>query len=106
MNRTETSADTQKLMAAALPAFVITFLLFALMQQLIGAEAVSIRPQLFTLDNELPEPRKDSQPNNIVRTLPEPEKPMPRPESLTPDLTGDGWPLVEVSVDPVFQLRA
>jgi protein TonB len=102
MNRTETSADTQKLMAAALPAFVITFLLFALMQQLIGAEAVSIRPQLFTLDNELPEPRKDSQPNNIVRTLPEPEKPMPRPESLTPDPTGDGGPLVEVSVDPVL----
>jgi protein TonB len=102
MNRTETSADTQKLMAAALSAFVITFLLFALMQQLIGAEAVSIRPQLFTLDNELPEPRKDSQPNNIVRTLPEPEKPMPRPESLTPDPTGDGGPLVEVSVDPVL----
>ncbi|MBY0419235.1 MAG: hypothetical protein K2W88_14395, partial [Pararheinheimera sp.] len=85
MNRTDTSTDTQKLMTAALPAFVITFLLFALMQQLIGTDAVSTRPVLIPIDNELPEPRKDSQTNTIVRTLPEPEKPMPRPESFTPD---------------------
>ena len=101
MNRIDTSTDTQKLMTAALPAFVITFLLFALMQQLIGTDAVSTRPVLIPIDNELPEPRKDSQPNTIVRTLPEPEKPMPRPESFTPDATGDAGPLVELSVDPV-----
>jgi protein TonB len=102
MNRVETSTDTQKLMTAALPAFVITFLLFALMQQLIGADRVSIRPVSIPIDNELPEPRKDSDPNLIIRTLPEPEKPMPRPESLTPDPRDDGGPLVEVSVEPVL----
>ena len=41
MNRIETSTETQKLMTAALPAFAITFLLFALMQQLIEADTVS-----------------------------------------------------------------
>lgn len=102
MNRTETSTDTQKLMTAALPALVITFLLFALMQQLIETDAISIRATPIPIDNELPEPRKDSQPNHIVRTLPEPEKPMPRPESFTPDATGEAGPLVEVSVDPVL----
>jgi periplasmic protein TonB len=102
MNRTETSTDTQKLMTAALPALVITFLLFALMQELIGTGAVSIRAIPIPIDNELPEPRKDSQPNHIVRTLPEPERPMPRPESFTPDATGEAGPLVELSVDPVL----
>jgi len=102
MNRTETSTDTQKLMTAALPALVITFLLFALMQQLIETDAISIRATPIPIDNEMPEPRKDSQPNHIVRTLPEPEKPMPRPESFTPDATGEAGPLVEVSVDPVL----
>lgn len=102
MNRIETSTDTQKLMTAALPAFVITFLLFALMQELIGTDAVSIGSAPILIDNELPEPRKDSEPNHIVRTLPEPEKPMPRPESFTPDTKGEAGPLVELSVDPVL----
>ncbi len=102
MNRIETSTDTQKLMTAALPALVITFLLFALMQELIGTDAVSIRATPIPIDNELPEPRKDSQPNHIVRTLPEPEKPMPRPESFIPDATGEAGPLLEVSVEPVL----
>lgn len=102
MNSTETSTDTQKLMTAALPALLITFLLFALMQELIGTDAISIRASPIPIDNELPEPRKDSQPNHIVRTLPEPEKPMPRPESFTPDATWATGPLLELSVDPVL----
>jgi len=102
MNTIETSTDAQKLMSAALPAFVITFLLFALMQELIGTDEVSIRATPIPIDSELPEPRKDSQPNQIVRTLPEPEKPMPRPESFTPDTTGEAGPLVALSVDPVL----
>lgn len=102
MNTIETSTETQKLMSAALPAFVITFLLFALMQALIGTEGVSIKATPIPIDTELPEPRQDSQPNHTVRTLPEPQKPMPRPESVTPDSAGDTGPFVELSVDPVL----
>lgn len=40
MNSIETSTDTQKLTPAALPAFVITFLLFALMQEVIETDAM------------------------------------------------------------------
>lgn len=102
MNSTDTSPDVQKLTLAAVPAVAITFLLFALMQQLVDAGAVSIRPVVAPIEFELPEPRKDSEPNPIVRTLPEPEKPVPRPESFTPDATGEAGPLVELSVDPVL----
>ncbi len=104
MNTIETSTETQKLMSAALPASVITFVLFALMQELIGTDGVTIRATPTPIDTELLEPRKDSQPNHTVRTLPEPEKPMPRPESVTPDSTGDVGPLVELPVDPVLPL--
>ncbi len=106
MNRVETSTDAQKLTAAAVPPVAITFVLFALMQQLTRTEAVSIRPPLISVDHELPEPRKDSEPNPIVRTLPEPEKPMPRPESFTPDPTGEAGPLVELALDPVLPAKA
>lgn len=102
MNRIETSTETQKLMTAALPAFAITFLLFALMQQLIEADTVSIRPPIIPIDNELPEPRKDSEPNIIIRTLPEPEKVMPRPEALAPDAEGDAAPFIDLPVDTVI----
>ena len=102
MNRIYTSTDTQKLATAAVPAVAITFLLFALMQQLIETDSLAISPAVVAFDHELPEPRKDSQPKHIVRTLPEPEKPMPRPESFTPDPNGDAGPLVELSADPVL----
>lgn len=102
MNTIDTSTGSQKLVAAALPAMLITFLLFALMQQLIGSDSVAIQPRFVTVDNDLPEPRKDSQTNIIVRVLPEPQKPMPRPESLAPETAGDSGPLAEWKVDPLL----
>jgi protein TonB len=102
MNTTDTSTDRQKLMTAALPAFVITFLLFALMQQLIATGAVLIQPVVISVDNELPEPRKESQPATIVRVLPLPDKPVIRPEFSRADDGGDTGPLLELSVDPVL----
>lgn len=102
MNRIDTSTDTQKLMAASLPAITITFLLFAMMQQLIGTERVSVQPRFVTLDDELPEPRKDSQANTIVRVLPEPPKMMPPPEPVSPDLDDTAGPAIDLPADPVL----
>ncbi|MDF3126767.1 energy transducer TonB [Rheinheimera sp. 1928-s] len=98
----DTSTDTAKLMAAAIPALLITFLLFALMQQLIGADRVSVQPPVEAVDHQLHEPRKDSQANIIIRTLPEPPKPLARPDSLTAETIGESGPFIELSVDPVL----
>ena len=102
MNTIDTSTDRSKLMAAAIPALLITFLLFALMQQLIGTDRVSIRPGPTSIEHELHEPRKDSPANIIIRTLPEPQKPVARPEAMTRETTGDSGPMLELSVDPVL----
>lgn len=102
MNSIYTSTDKQKLMAAALPACFITFLLFALMQQLVKTEQNFVQPELFTLDDTLPEPRKDSQANTKIRILPEPPKPLPQPESLAPEANNSSEALIGLEINPLL----
>ncbi|WP_222422659.1 energy transducer TonB [Rheinheimera sediminis] len=102
MNAFETSTDKQKMMLATAPALLITFLLFALMQQLIGSDKVSLQPPMVTIESELHEPRKDRAATTIVRVLPEPVKPVTRPTTVAPESTGDSGPFIELSLDPVM----
>ncbi|RVT45642.1 energy transducer TonB [Rheinheimera sediminis] len=90
------------MMLATAPALLITFLLFALMQQLIGSDKVSLQPPMVTIESELHEPRKDRAATTIVRVLPEPVKPVTRPTTVAPESTGDSGPFIELSLDPVM----
>jgi periplasmic protein TonB len=92
---TDTRSTHQKFMfAAALPALLITFLLFALMQQLISSDLEVIRSRTITLDDSVGQPRQDSTLNTKVRHLPEPPKPTPRPEPQTQEVIADPGPWV------------
>lgn len=103
MNRTETSTSPQAMMAtAALPALLITFLLFVLMQQLISSEVVVIRDTVIALSDDVVEPRKDSPPKLVVRPLPDPPKPVVRPQSQIVDTATEPGPIVALPTEAVL----